>query len=284
MPKRARMALAGAGIGTLALIGLWFATFHVALVRRADSSVLLGFTSLQRPRVDALAQFVADLCSPRQYVVLAAIPIVVALVRRRPRYAAVMTVIVLGANLTTQLLKPLLAAPRPSGVSSLYIDAASWPSGHATAAMTLVLCAVLAAPARYRPVVGAAMAAFAIAVCYSFLELHWHYPSDVLGGFLVASVWGLAGASYLFARDPRPALAGEGPHAVSTETALASVLRPLAAVVVAGLAALAAIALVRPHAVLAYAGAHTVFVIGAGAIAACGLAIAGAASFTLNRR
>ena len=283
MPKRARIALAGAGAGTLALIGLWFATFHVAVVRQVDRSVLLGFTSLQRPRVDALTEFVAGLCSPRQYVLLAAIPIAVALCRRRPRHAAVMAVIVLGANLTTHLLKPLLAAPRPIGVHGLYINAASWPSGHATAAMTLVLCAVLAAPARRRPFVGAAMAAFAIAVCYSFLELHWHYPSDVLGGFLVASVWGLGGATYLFARDPRPALAGESMRAIGTEAALASVLRPLAAVVGAALAVLAGLALARPRAVLGFAGAHTVFVIGAAAIAACGLAIAGAASFTLNR-
>lgn len=283
MPQRARMALAGAGAGTLALVALWFAAFHVAVVRRVDRSVLLGFTSLQRPRVDALTEFVAGLCSPRQYVVLAAIPILVALGRRRPRPAAVMAVIVSGANLTTHLLKPLLAAPRPIGVHDLSINAASWPSGHATAAMTLVLCAVLAAPARRRPLVGAAMAAFAIAVCYSFLELHWHYPSDVLGGFLVASVWGLGGAAYLFAREPRTALAGEGNRAVSTEAALASVLRPLAAVVVVALAVLAVIALARPHAVLAFAGAHTVFVIGAAAIAACGLAIAGAASFALNR-
>ena len=283
MPKRARMALAGAGAGILALIALWFATFHVALVRQVDRSVLLGFTSLQRPRVAALTEFVAGLCSPRQYVLLAEIPIVVALCRRRPHHAAVMAVIVLGANVTTHLLKPLLAAPRPIGVHDLYINAASWPSGHATAAMTLVLCAVLAAPARRRPLVGAAMAAFAIAVCYSFLELHWHYPSDVLGGFLVASVWGLGGAAYLFARDPRPGLAGEGIRAVTTEAALASVLRPLGAVVVAALAALAAIAVARPHAVLAFAASHALFVIGAAAIAACGLAIAGAASFTLNR-
>lgn len=282
MRKRAEMALVGAGGGTLALIALWFATFHVGIVRRADRSVLLGFTSLQRPHVDAFAQFVAGLCSPHQYVVLAAIPIAVALVRRRPRHAAVMAVIIFGANLTTQLLKPLLAAPRPFGVTGIYMDAASWPSGHATAAMTLVLCAVLAAPARRRPYVGAAMAAFAIAVCYSFLELHWHYPSDVLGGFLVASVWGLGAAAYLFAREPAPRLA-DGVRPASTKARLVSVLRPLAGVVIAAAALLAVIAVARPHAVLSYAGAHTAFVIGAGAIAAFGLAIAGAASFALNR-
>ena len=64
---------------------------------------------------------------------------------------------------------------------------ASWPSGHATAAMSFALCAVLAAPARLRPLVAAVGAAFAVAVCYSFLALAWHYPSDVLGGFLVAT-------------------------------------------------------------------------------------------------
>ncbi len=141
-----------------------------------------------------------------------AVPVIVALVRRRPRHAAVMLAIVLGANLTTQILKPLLAAPRPLNDvvdgTYLFVNAASWPSGHATAAMSLCLCAVLAAPSRWRPHVGALMAVFAIAVCYSFLELAWHFPSDVLGGFLVASVWGLGGAA-------APVL-GRGPLAVGS--------------------------------------------------------------------
>ena len=63
--------------------------------------------------------------------------------------------------------------------------------------MSLALCAVLAAPPRLRPAVARAMAAFAVAVCYSFLALGWHYPSDVLGGFLVALDWTLLGAAAL---------------------------------------------------------------------------------------
>lgn len=284
MPKRARMAFYGAGAGAFALIAVWFATFHIALVRRADRSILIGFTGLQRPRFDALAHFVATLCNPNRYVVLVAVPIIVALVRRRPRHAVAMVAIVLGANLTTQLLKPLLAAPRPIGVNGLSINAASWPSGHATAAMTLVLCAVLAAPARRRPLVAALMAAFSIAVCYSFLALHWHYPSDVLGGFLVATTWALAGAAVLLWAEARwPARRSVGADAPREASSVGSVLRPAGAVVACGAAVVAVVALARPHAVISYAGAHSAFVIGAAAIAAAGMAIAGAASLALNR-
>ncbi len=205
-------------------------------------------------------------------MVLVALPVIVALVRRRPRHAAAMGAIVVGANLTTQLLKPLLAAPRPIGVSGLFIDAASWPSGHATAAMTLVLCAVLAAPGRRRPLVAALMAAFAIAVCYSFLALHWHYPSDVLGGFLVAATWALAGAAVLLWAEARwPVRRSVGADAPREASSVGSVLRPVGAVLACAAAVVAIVALARPHAVLGYASAHSAFVIGAAAIAACGM-------------
>ena len=214
-------------------------------------------------------------------------PVIVALLRRRPRHAAVMLAIVLGANLTTQILKPLLAAPRPLNVvvqgSYLSINAASWPSGHATAAMSLCLCAVLAAPTRWRPHVGALMAVFAVAVCYSFLELAWHFPSDVLGGFLVASVWGLTGVATLFwAEDRWPSGHGVGGEP-RERVSVAGVLAPVGVVVAACGALLAGVALARPHAVVSYASGHSAFVLGATAIAVCGLAIAGGASFALSR-
>src|SRR4029077_15353521 len=104
---------------------------------------------------------------------------------------------------TTQILKPLLATPRWSIAPWLDVSSSSWPSGHATAAMSLALCSVIAASPRWRPIVGAAMAAFAVAVCYSFLELGWHYPTDVLGGFEIATVWSLLGAGTLWWLDGR---------------------------------------------------------------------------------
>ena len=55
--------------------------------------------------------------------------------------------------------------------------------------MMLALCAVLVSPRRLRPLVALLGTALAVGVSYSILVLGWHFPSDVLGGFLVAGGW-----------------------------------------------------------------------------------------------
>ncbi|MGH3266327.1 MAG: hypothetical protein ACRDNS_30530, partial [Trebonia sp.] len=134
MPRRARIALFGAGGGVVLLAATWFVAHHVSFAMRADVSILRGFAQLDRPGLNTVTNFIAGLCDPDHYVFLAAVPVIVALVRRRPRVAAMIVVVVLAANETTQLLKPLLAGPRDP-VYWNPINLASWPSGHATAAM-----------------------------------------------------------------------------------------------------------------------------------------------------
>jgi membrane-associated phospholipid phosphatase len=272
------MALIGAAAGIVLLAVTWYASRFIGVVERADVSILRGFAELHRPRLDRLTRFIADLCDPQPYVYLAAIPFLVALLRGRPRVAATIAVIILGANETTQLLKPLLAEPRM--VSFGYLSAGTWPSGHATAAMSLALCSVIAAPARRRPVVAAVLAAFAIAVCYSFLELEWHYPSDVLGGFLVAATWTLLGAAALWVYEARSAVPSvERTAPVPIREALAP-----AALVLAGAALCAGlILLARPHEVIDYARTHAAFMVGAAAIGAFGLALASGLMLVLRR-
>ncbi|MGB9182954.1 MAG: phosphatase PAP2 family protein [Solirubrobacteraceae bacterium] len=284
MPTRARTALRGAGAGVILLAITWYLTFHLALAGRADRAILNGFGGLQRARVDQVTNFIANLCDPQPYVYLAAIVVVVALIRRRPRVAVAVGMIILGANLTSQLLKPLLAGTRTVPVPGFTISAASWPSGHATAAMTLALCSVLVAPARWRPAVGALMAGFAVAVCYSFLELGWHYPTDVLGGFLVASTWTLLGVGALYwLEERRPVRRPLTDASAGERVSLAGALAPVGILILAALVLTGIVALARPHEVLAYASAHSAFILGAAAIAACGLTMATAAAVALRR-
>jgi membrane-associated phospholipid phosphatase len=275
--------LIGAATGVVLLAAVWYAAHHIAPVRAADASILNGFVDLTRPRLDRLTTFIADLCSPNEYVFLAAVPVIVALVRRRPRVAAMLVIVLLCANETTQLLKPLLGGPRDP-VQWVPIGSASWPSGHATAAMSLALCSVIAAPARWRPAVGAAMAAFAVAVSYSFLELGWHYPSDVLGGFLVAGTWtllGIAGLSIVEARAP-----GRAPETARPRRAAFSVgeaLAPVGALAAVAFVLAALIAVLRPHEVVTYVRGHEAFVIGAGGIGALGMLLASGLTLMLRR-
>jgi membrane-associated phospholipid phosphatase len=283
LPRRARTGLIGAAVCFVLLLVTWYAAHYVGVIKRADVSILGGFLELHRPFLDRLTQFVAQLCNPHPYVVLAAVPILVALARGRPRVAVTVGAIMLAANETTQLLKPLLAAPRDT-LSWHPVAAASWPSGHATAAMSLALCAVIAVPARLRPVVAAVMSGFAIAVCYSFLELGWHYPSDVFGGFLVAATWTLLGAAALSLYEARRP--GRAPATATGDRPAFSIgqaLTPAVALLAAGAVLVGLTLLARPHAVLTYARDHETFVIGAAAIAAVGLTLASGLMLMLRR-
>src|SRR3982074_213184 len=139
MPIRPRWAVAGAG-GCAALLGLtWLTAFHIAVFENADQSAYLGFVGLHgHSSVQSIAAVFVSLCHPEPYVYFAPVAVLVALLRGRPRLAFAVGAILLGANATTEVLKPLLAAPRPGslfgGVSPLM--PASWPSGHSTAAMS----------------------------------------------------------------------------------------------------------------------------------------------------
>jgi membrane-associated phospholipid phosphatase len=281
MVVRARWALAGAA-GCVALLMLtWVAAVHIGIVRSADRAIFSGFYELSgHGWIDKLAYHLASVCDPSPYIYFVPIPIIIALVRGRPRVAIGVAVILIGANVTTHVLKPLLEEPRQASFFgwTAPIYGASWPSGHATAAMSLALSMVIAVPPRIRPAVAALGALFAVAVSYSFLTLGWHFPSDVFGGFLVAGAWTLLVISGLLSIESRDPYAERRINPAS----FARTLGPVGAALAAG-TFLALIALVtRPHEVVNYAGAHKVFVVGALAIAALGFAISTAIALTLT--
>jgi membrane-associated phospholipid phosphatase len=248
------------------LVLTWVIALHVGFVERADESIFNGFIGLNRPHVGSVAYRIASLCSPKPYIYLALVPVAVALFRGRVRVAMAIGAILLGANLTTQLLKPALAVHHPE------LGSAAWPSGHATAAMSLAMCCVLAAPARWRPAVAALGGLFAVAVSYSFLTLGWHYPSDVLGGFLVATAWTMLGIAAVLASYSRRPYAAQ--RAIGTRLTVREALGPTVLALIGALAVAAIVLIARPHSVVEYARLHKAFIIGAAAIGAAGLALA----------
>ncbi len=282
MPGRARLALRAAAGGVLLLILTWYAAFHIGFVEHADRSILQGFAGLgTRPRINSTANFIAGLCDPNPYVYLCAVPFLVALARRRFWLATGICAILLGANVTTQLLKPVLAHFRAAPAAVSAPAAASWPSGHATAAMALALCCVLAVPRRLRPWAAALGAAFAVAVCYSFLTLAWHYPTDVLGGYLVATVWTLLGIAAVLIADRRGRAPDE--ESVTGRLSLRETLGPPAVALLGAVLLALLVVVARPDAVVAYARLHKAFVIGAAGIGAAGLAVATGVLLALRR-
>jgi len=182
--------------------------------------------------------------------------------------------IILGANVTTELLKHTLSEPRLP-----FMPAPSWPSGHSTAVMSLALASVLAAPTRLRPVAAALGASLAIAVGYSVMATGMHYPSDVVAGFLVAATWTLLAVACLLAAErwrPSPT-PGAGP------ISMRAVLGAPGVVLLGALVLTAIVLLIRPHDVFSYARAHEAFIVGAAGIGALGLALSTGVVLSVRR-
>jgi membrane-associated phospholipid phosphatase len=195
-------ALGVAAVCVLALALLWVVAELVPSAHYRDAVLLYHFTLLSRPRLDHLGSFTLHLLGPLLFICWGLALVAIALARSRPRVALAIVAILSLAPLTTELLKPLLAHTH-AHFYYVYIGAASFPSGHSTAATALALSAVLVTPARLRLLVGLLAGLFALAVGCFLLILAWHMPSDVLGGYLVGGMWAALAVAALLAAERR---------------------------------------------------------------------------------
>jgi membrane-associated phospholipid phosphatase len=175
-----------------ALVLLALAAYKIGPVQWLDATVLSRFAAHEHSAWGWLAEGFAHLADPLPLLAMLGAICVFALRRGRPRDAIAALIVVAGANLTTQILKVALAHPRFQLILAHQPDPTTFPSGHVTAATSIVLAAVLVAPRRLRPTAAVIGTAYVFAVGCSVLVLEWHLPSDVLGGILVASGWGFA--------------------------------------------------------------------------------------------
>lgn len=189
----ARAPLAACLVCVAALIGLTYFAYEVGPSARLDARLLSKLASHHHTPLGTLADGLAHLADPLPLVLLLGTACAVALRRKRPRQAIAAAVVVAGANITTQVLKGLLAHPRYQSIlGEAQISSSSFPSGHTTAAASIALAFLFVVPARLRPLTLLLGAGFVFAVGCSVVVLDWHYPSDVAGGLLVACGWGFA--------------------------------------------------------------------------------------------
>ncbi|HET6506021.1 MAG TPA: phosphatase PAP2 family protein [Baekduia sp.] len=271
MLRRPGPPLVLAAVATLALAVTGLLAKLIPIVKQGDGHTLNGFIGLNTPRLTPVLDHIAHSADPGPYALVALALALVALVRGRWRVALAIPILFVLTGGTTEILKHVFASPRFDEWlgPDAQISAASWPSGHSTAAMTMALCAVLAAPPRLRPTVAALGSAYALALAYSILTLGWHFPSDVFGGYLVASAYVLTAISIINASERRwPSRRGAEAGTRPGDGVPAVLVGLLAAGAACGLA------LARPHQLIGYAADHTTFVVGALSIAGLAALIA----------
>jgi undecaprenyl-diphosphatase len=112
--------------------------------------------------------------------------------RRRGRDALLLVAVFSGERLLVALLKLWFdrARPDPAG-HEVAVHSMAFPSGHATNAMTLGLAFALILPrtfeGRRRALPFALAFAFLVGATRPVLGVHW--PSDVLGGWILGALW-----------------------------------------------------------------------------------------------
>ncbi len=197
-PLAAWLACAGA------LILLALVAYGIDAAQHADATLLAKLIAGEESSAGSLANSIAHLADPLPLLAMLALACGIALWRRRALDAVAAVTVVAGASVTTQALKVLLAHPRYQPVLGYHqLGPIAFPSGHATAAASIAIAFAFVVPHRMQLAVAVLGACFVAMVACSVLVLAWHYPSDVLGGILVAAGWGFAVLAAKRAITPR---------------------------------------------------------------------------------
>ena len=176
-----------------ALAGGVFGGLLVAVLRGGlpwDTPVLRFWHRHATPGLDKLAVVLTVVGNTGPMVGLGLLVFLGLLARRQWRAAGVFFASVGGSMLLTQVIKRLVARPRPALWASLRPEhTLSFPSGHAmdTAAIATALLLLLWGRRSCGWAGGAAL--FSLAVGWARMYLGVHNPSDVLAGWAAGVAW-----------------------------------------------------------------------------------------------
>ena len=194
---RVRSLVSVAVLAALLLAGVYVVAVRTPWGQRLDATALEGGARVDRPRVERATQSLLTTISVGSVALIGGGIVLVAIGRGRFHLAIAAALIVAGSDVSAELLKrviltrPHLLTSTPFGLHNTF------PSGHTTVAMSLVLAAVLVTPRRARGFVAVIGAAYSIGIGEAVLVSGWHRPSDAIGSYLLVMVWATLTAAWL---------------------------------------------------------------------------------------
>jgi undecaprenyl-diphosphatase len=182
-----------ASIALVCFLGL-AAEVAVAPAIVFDAAVRAAVETLGSPALTASMRAVTQLGSQRVVIAISALLFVGLLYTGRRREAWLTLITISGAEFWLWALKALFHRARPAPFFDTPLPPSySFPSGHALLSACLYGLIAELAFSRLRGwqrwVAVSVMAALILAIGWSRVYLGVHYPTDVIGGYLVAVLW-----------------------------------------------------------------------------------------------
>jgi membrane-associated phospholipid phosphatase len=172
------------------VVGTWLTwryLVNTGIGQRVDDAAFRG-SDIGQSRLWKVAEPVLDVVSVPFIVVVLSAAALIALIRQRWLLALQVTVLVGGANVTTQVLK-YAVLDRPDLADTMGAANNSLPSGHTTVAASVAAALVLVVPRQARPTVAVLAAGYAAATGVATMIGGWHRPSDVVAAMTVVLAW-----------------------------------------------------------------------------------------------
>ncbi|WP_369370875.1 phosphatase PAP2 family protein [Promicromonospora sp. Populi] len=278
-PNRTPARAAGLVVASAAALGAWLVWWAMVTTWPGQRTEERVFETADRFQdvVNHLVEPVLLLGSPPWLVAGFLVVCGIGLLRRRWVAAGLAAVVMLGSNLTTQVVKDGVLY-RTGLLGEWNRDINTLPSGHVTVVAAAWAALLLVTPRGRQPVVALVGAVVTCAMALATVADRWHRPSDVVAAVLVVLVWGALVCALAPARwaDPLPgrdapgADAGASPGAGLTTSRVTTLLGVVA--LPAALLSVLAAAATEGRVDLPWDGGLTAYV--GGLLAACAISAA----------
>ncbi|WP_127507408.1 phosphatase PAP2 family protein [Actinoplanes solisilvae] len=186
-PRGARHLLTPIAIALLATAaaGALYQFFvRTALGQRVDTEAMRG-ADVHHVRVVEVLDRTLNGTTLVSLVLVCLFAAVFGVLRKRLDLAIGATLLVLGANATTRLLKTYLDRPDLDGSGMPN----SFPSGHTTAAVSVAFAVILVLPQALRGMVALIGFAYVTVIAVATVWAEWHRPSDTAAALAVTLAW-----------------------------------------------------------------------------------------------
>lgn len=197
-----RVGLSMATLAALLIAALVAVFLHTARGQRVEEIVMRAMAT--NPRTDRVLLSGLELVSVGAVAVALLAVLLLGSVRRRLDTGVAGAILIVGANVTTQVLKYGLIERKDYG----WADENTLPSGHVTVITSILVALLIVLPARWRPALVPVVAFLATCAGVGTIIVNWHRPSDVTAAYAVVVGWtglvlaGFAGAGRLRERVP----------------------------------------------------------------------------------